>query len=51
MGSVTLPDDKEKEKDDDGKKSSDTKVTDFEEQVVIKKMNQKKTNQKVTIQK
>ena len=29
-GSVTLPDDKEKEKDDDGKQSSDTKVTDFE---------------------
>ena len=29
-GSVTLPDDKEKEKDDDEKQSSDTKVTDFE---------------------
>ena len=29
-GSVTLPDDKKKEKDDDGKQSSDTKVTDFE---------------------
>ena len=29
-GSVTLPDEKEKEKDDDEKQSSDTKVTDFE---------------------
>ena len=29
-GSVTLPDDKEQEKDDDEKQSSDTKVTDFE---------------------